>query len=322
MRYLSTAALVGMLMSTTLAGAQAENFVIGVEQPAAHTWAMAATKFAEELSARTNGAVTAEVFTDAQLGSQRETLEGILTGTADGVVTLEPLSFWVPEIAMWGALCLFNDEQHLRDFVWGDLGREFDELAQVKGFRIIANLMRGPRQISSIRPINDVADMQDLKIRVPQSPTSVAGFQALGASPTPLAFSEVYQALDQKVIDAQENPLDIIYAARLQEVTPYIALSNHQRQVAIFVISEEKFQRLSDSEKEAVLAAGKAAETYHNETLYPAYMADIEEKLRAENVTFTQPDNAEFCTKVDSANIDIDPSVQSWIDRIRAMRTQ
>lgn len=300
--------------------ASAENFVIGVEQPRNHTWAQAAKKFAEEVEARTDGEVTVEVFTDASLGSQRETLEGILTGTADGVVTLEPLSYWVPEISVWGTLCLFEDQDHLSEFVWGPLGEEFNALAQPKGFRIVANLLRGPREISSIDPINSLEDLKGMRIRVPQAPTSVEGFNALGAVATPIAFSEVYQALDQKVIDAQENPLDIIYAARIHEVTPNIALTHHQRQVAIMVIGERKFQALSPEHQDAVLEAAREAERYHNEELFPAYMADIEEKLRQEGVTFTEPDHKEICSAVADVHKSFDPAIAGWIDRIQELR--
>lgn len=316
------AGLVALATGAFPIGAFAETFVIGIEQPASHTWAMAAEKFAEEVEARTNGEVTADVFTDAALGSQRETLEGMLTGTADGVVTLEPLSYWVPEISVWGTLCLFEDADHLSEFVWGPLGEEFNALAQPQGFRIVGNFLRGPREISSIRPVNSLADLEGMRIRVPQAPTSVKGFNALGAIATPIAFSEVYQALDQGVIDAQENPLDIIYAARLHEVTPNIALTHHQRQVAIMVLAEEKFQKLSPEHQEAVLAAAREAERHHNEVLFPKYMADIEAKLKEEGVTFTQPDQKEFCSAVADVHKTFEPAVAEWVERIQALRSE
>jgi tripartite ATP-independent transporter DctP family solute receptor len=124
----------------------------------------------------------------------------------------------------------------------------------------------GSRHITNNnKPINTLEDIKNMKIRVPQTEASIEGFKALGAAPTPMAFSEVYMALQQKVVDGQENPLSVIVSSKFNEVQKYLSLTNHQLFIQVLSISEKTWKKLSPEQQKILMECAKEAQDYERE---------------------------------------------------------
>ncbi|MEO1105087.1 MAG: TRAP transporter substrate-binding protein, partial [Pseudomonadota bacterium] len=166
--------------------------------------------------------------------------------------------------------------------------------------RPLAYFARGARNLTSNRPIASPDDLAGLKMRVPNVPLFVDVWSALGAQPTPMAFSEVFTSLQNGTIDAQENPLALIKSANFNEVQDNVNLTEHVRSWIYLAISEATWNKLSDEDKAAVMEAAAAAQAYEREL----FLAD-EQALRAElegkGMEFVEVDSAAFAAKAKDA---------------------
>lgn len=258
----------------------------------------AASKFAELVSQKTDGAIVIDLFPSSQLGNERDMLEGLQMGTIDAVITGDIISNFYDPLKLFSVPYMFNNLEHLRAVIYGDIGEEI-KAGLMKESDIVALefMERGPREITSNKPVNKVEDIQGLKIRVPEIPVIVESWKAMGANPTPMAFGEVYTALQQKTIDAQENPFVDIASAKLEEVQKFIAMSDHMFGYAMLSISPEVWKKLSDAEKNLFREAAKEARDYQNGLLVKVD-EDLEKYFISKGVTFTQPDKSGFIAKV------------------------
>lgn len=290
-----------------------------LDQPASHIWVKATNEFARLVEEKTDGSVIVEVHDSASLGTQREALEGMGIGTMGGTVSLEPVSAWVEEIGIFGVPYLFDGEEHLNNFLTSESGEELNDLMVEEGFRPLTYFMRAPRQISSNTKIETVEDLQGLNIRVPESPTAPPAFEAMGARVVTLPISEVYSALQQNVIDAQENPLTQIYSDKFYEVQDYITLSNHQYQAAYLIMSNKIYEELSDEQRTALNEAAEETKQFeselHVEELEAAF-AGLEEA----GVEITEVDTASFAEAASQAYSEYDEVMQEWIEKVQAVR--
>lgn len=298
---------------------ETKNLIFALDQGPTDTWVRATEEFARLVEEKTDGSVKIAVHHSGTLGSQRELLEGILSGTVDGAVTLEPLSYWVEEINLFGIPYLFDDQEHLDSLMASEDGEELNQKITEAGFHPLTYFDRPPRQITSNKEINTLEDLSGLRIRVPETATAPPAFEAMGAAPTAMAFSELYNALDQGVIDAQENPIPTIYSNNLHEVQEYLAFTNHSYQPVYLVIGEEAYNSLTDEEKEAVNEAAEETKQYEKEIL----AEDIEgmrSAMEESGMTFTEPDTAEFSEAAQQAYSGYDPLMQEWIQRIQDLK--
>jgi tripartite ATP-independent transporter DctP family solute receptor len=206
---------------------------------------------ADEIKKRTDGRYEIEVFPASSLGKETDINQGLSLGTVDIIYTgnlFAGKSYGPLSIA--GAPFMFRDLDHWKAYAKSDL---FKELAggykDATGHQIIATTYYGSRHATSNKPLNTPADMKDLKIRVPNAPLYMMFPKAVGANPTPLAFAEVYLALQQGVVDAQENPLPTIKAKKFYEVQKYINLTGHIRDSLLTIAGGPLWNRLSDADK-------------------------------------------------------------------------
>jgi len=206
---------------------------------------------ADEIKKRTDGRYEIEVFPASSLGKETDINQGLSLGTVDIIYTgnlFAGKSYGPLSIA--GAPFMFRDLDHWKAYAKSDL---FKELAggykDATGHQIIATTYYGSRHATSNKPLNTPADMKDLKIRVPNAPLYMMFPKAVGANPTPLAFAEVYLALQQGVVDAQENPLPTIKAKKFYEVQKYINLTGHIRDSLLTIAGGPLWNRLSDGDK-------------------------------------------------------------------------
>ena len=174
------------------------------------------------------------------------------------------------------------------------IGRSWnEELAAKSKVRIIGFLNRSPRQISANRPINSMDDLKGLKMRVPEIDYYVKSFVAFGARPTPMAFAEVYTALQAGTVDGQENPIETIYAQKFFEVQKSIAIVDYIKKPAYVMVGIPFWSKLTAEERELVLKAQRAAEAKVDQIL-PKQQEELLAKIIQSGVKITYPEKAAF----------------------------
>ena len=252
----------GGLTSTTSPQAQTTlkwAHVYEISEPY-HIWALWA---ADEIGKRTDGRYKVEVFPASSLGKESDINEGLGLGTVDIIYTGQLFAgrFYGP-IAIGGAPFVFRDYDHWAKFRTSDLFRELaDGYDQATGNHIVTLTYYGERQTTSNKEILKPEDMAGLKIRVPDAPLYKMFPEAVGANPTPIAFAEVYLALQTGTVDAQENPLPTIQAKKFYEVQKYIALTGHITDALLSIVSGQTWGSLSDEDKAVFTTVlGEAAE--------------------------------------------------------------
>lgn len=304
--------------SSTSSGEKKE-LIFALDQGERDTWVRATQKFAELVEEKTDGSIEISVHHSGTLGSQRAVLEGILNGTMHGAVSLEPLSYWVEEINLYGIPYLFEDQAHLEEFLASEHGKEIEEKLIENEFRPLGVFNRPPRQVTSNVAINSLEDLQGLTIRVPETDTAPVAFKAMGAAPTAMPLSELYNALETGTIDAQENPITTIFANNLHEVQNHFAYTNHQYQPVYFIIGEEVYQTLTDEEKKAVEEAMEETIAYEAEILAED-METAKQEMEEYGVTFTEPDVSEFRVAAQAAYASFDDLMKEWIEKVQGLR--
>ena len=232
-----------------------------------HPYYLGIEKFAEIISEKTDGRITVNIYHSGQLGGERDLIEGLRMGSVDmTVVSSAPVSSFVPKIAVFDLPYLFTSREMAYKVMDGPVGEGFfADLAeqQIKGLGWFEN---GFRDITNNKhPIYTPEDLKGIKIRVMESPVPIATFNVAGANPTPMAWGEVFTALQQGTIDAQENPLPIIYTQKLYEAQKYLSLTDHFYSPALFLMSKDMFDKLSADDQALFLEAAAEATAYERE---------------------------------------------------------
>lgn len=262
MRHSFTLAAAMFAVAATFSAAQAQTTIkiAYALAPNSH-YGVAAKSFDENLQKLAPGRFRVEQFPSSALGGERETIESLQLGNLEMVVTSSgPVINFVPEAGIMDIPFLFRDSKHARAALDGAPGQEILDKFPAKGLVALAWGEQGFRHLTnSKRPVNVPADMKGLKLRTMENPVHMTAFRTLGASPTPMAWPEVIQGLQQGMIDGQENPMSVIVSAKLPEVQKYLTLSRHVYSPALIVMSKRTYDKLSDSDKQAVQAAGKQA---------------------------------------------------------------
>lgn len=263
--------------------------------------AEASLKFAELVEQKTNGRIKVEVGGSAQYGDDVESLTNMRLGTlAFSANSQGSTSGVVPEFAALGLPFLFRDLEHAYKVIDGPVGAKLDELAQAKGLVVLGLWDNGIRHVSNNkRPITKPEDLEGVKLRTPPDPMTLDIFKALGANPAPLAFSELYIALQQGVFDGQENPLMNIYSSKLHEVQKYISLTGHKYETTPVLASRMVWQSLSKADQEAILEAATEAGKLNRQMSSEADAA-TREKIAAAGVTINTVEQAPFVAKTKS----------------------
>ena len=229
-----------------------------------HPYHLGLVKYAELVTERTNGAVTIDIFHSAQLGNERDNIEGLQMGTLDICVTSTgPMGGFEPRFFMFDLPFLFRDREHVYKVLDGTVGQELLKKLIDVGIVGAAYWENGFRQVTnSKRPINSVNDIKGLKLRTMENQVHIDAFRALGVDPTPMAWSEVFTALQQGVIDGQENPHLINRDAKFWEVQKYITDIHYMLWVAPILVSERWFAKLDPDTRELFVRAAREAAEY------------------------------------------------------------
>jgi tripartite ATP-independent transporter DctP family solute receptor len=239
----------------------------------------AAVWAASEIGKRTNNRYLVEVFPASSLGKETDINQGLTLGTVDIIYTGQLFAGRTHgPLAIGGAPFMFRDFAHWKAYSTSPLFAELANGYQQKGGnKVVAITYYGERHVTSNKAINKPEDMKGLKIRVPDAPLYTMFPRAVGANPTPIAFAEVYLALQNGTVDAQENPLPTIDAKKFYEVQKYIVLTGHITDALLTIVAGGTWNKLSDADKkvfEAVLKEAAAKAT--------GEIIDIEKKMSAE----------------------------------------
>jgi tripartite ATP-independent transporter DctP family solute receptor len=286
-------------------------------------YGVAIDTFARDVERRTQGRYKVLTFYSAALGAERESVEGVQLGTLDLTLTSTgPLPNFVPELAILDIPFLFRDYAHARAVLDGPIGQELLAKFPATGMVGLAWGENGFRHMTnSKRPVNVPEDLRGLKMRTMENPIHIEAYKQFGIRPTPMAFTEVFTALQQGTVDGQENPLSVITAAKLDQVQKYLSLTGHVYSPAVFLMNEAQWNKLSDADKQAFLDAAKEGVKANR-----ARVDDDERKavadLRAKGMTVSENvDKAKFRAALGPVYVDLAGRFgQANIDRIKNYR--
>ena len=223
----------------------------------------AAVKFAEVAKAKSGGRIDVAISPSAQLGDDAAMVTAMRTGALDISANSQgAVAAVVPEFAAFGMPFLFSGLPQAWALLDGPLGKELAQKASDKGLIVLGYWDNGIRHMSnSKRPLLKPEDLKGLKMRTPPDAVTVDIMQSLGAEAQQIKFAELYVALQQGVVDGQENPLMNIHASKLYEVQKYISLTGHKYEMTPFLMSKRSWDKLTEADRKALLEAANEATT-------------------------------------------------------------
>lgn len=313
------AALLGAsLLALGIGGAQAQQALkLGYSLPPTSHYGVGATAMAEKLDELSGGTFTIEQFPANALGGEREMVEGAQIGTVDLVITSTgPVGNFVPDTLITDIPFLFRDYAHAHAVLDGEIGQQI--LAQFPNHGLVALAWgeNGFRNMTNnVRPIRTPEDTRGLKVRTMENQVHMRAFQELGVLPTPMAFPELFTALQQGTVDGQENPIGVILSANFSQVQEHLTLTQHVYSPALIIMSPMAWDGLSDEQKgwfaEAAAAGAAAMRAKVREdadngvaTLKEQGMQVVEEVDRAAFEAALAPAFAEFAERFGQDKID------------------
>jgi tripartite ATP-independent transporter DctP family solute receptor len=260
LRRITLLALASLALSSNLAFAEIKA-KIGHAMPDTHPQAMAMNKFAELAAKYTNNEVKVQVFHNGVLGSDEKQLQAVQSGTQELYIgTLSPLSSKVKEVQIWDLPFMFSNEKEVYAVLDGASSKVIFKKIESSGLVGLTWTGMGFRNLSnSKRAVTKLEDVSGLKVRVMANPVALETWKAIGANAVPMAFSEVFPALETKALDGQENPLVHMYANKMQEVQKFISLTNHVYTPVALVASKKFWDSLSAADKAGLQKAATEA---------------------------------------------------------------
>jgi TRAP-type transport system periplasmic protein len=264
-----------------------------------------ATVFADEVAKRTAGHYKIEQYPNSALGGEVEMLKAVQLGTVDmAFITGAPLPNFVPEIGVFNIPFLFRDAEHAHAVSDGPIGQSYLTKFRDKGLVALAWGENGMRHLTNNKhEIRTPGDLEGLKLRLPQSDVMLAGFKALGANVSPLAFPLLYGALQSGEFDGQENPIATIQSSKFNQVQKYLTLSGHVYDPAILFISEDSFDDLSVDNKKSFVEAARLAGQASRQFAADAEKNGVAELAQSGMKVVANVDRASFAAAMASANL-------------------
>lgn len=279
--------------------------------------------FADELAKRTQGRLKVEQFPNSALGGEVEMLKGVQLGTVDlAFITGAPLPNILPEVGVFNIPFLFRDAKHAHAALDGPIGQEYLQKFRGKDLVALAWGENGMRHITnSKREVRNPEDLKGMKLRLPQSEVMLMGFKALGADVAPLAFPQLYGALQSGQFDGQENPIATILSSKFAQVQKHLTLSGHVYDPAVIVMSVDAFEDLDEGDKEAITAAAKVGGQASRAYAAEAQVKGVDALRQAGMQVVTEIDSAKFASAMASAAPEFEKKFGAeLISKIRASK--
>jgi tripartite ATP-independent transporter DctP family solute receptor len=262
-----------------------------------HQYHIGAEEFKRLVEERSNKEITVNIFPQSQLGNERDAIEGVRMGTIEmtTIAAAGALPSFAPEIGVLGVPYILKNHKQAYAVLDGPFGDELGKYIEAKGMINLCFWEMGFRNFTNnVRPIRTPADVRDLKIRVQESKSWMELIKLLGGIPTPIAFGELYSALQQKVVDGQENPIATIYSMRYYEVQKHLTLDGHTYEATAVLVNPKFFSGLSDAHREIVRQAAIDARTFQRARLAEIDKERLEVIKNAGVEIVTDPDLSAF----------------------------
>jgi TRAP-type transport system periplasmic protein len=233
-----------------------------------HPTYLACLKFKEIVESKLPGKYTIQAYANAQLGDDVRATEAVRMGTLEMVATsASPLTGLIPQFMVLDLPFLFASDKQADAVLDGSVGAKLAAASADKGLKLLAYYENGFRQLTnSAHEVKSPADLKGLKIRTMENPIHLAAWKALGANPTPMPFSEVFTAMQQKTIDGQENPIPTIYLSKFYEVQKYVTLSGHVYGPHILLINKKLFDSFPADDQKVIQDAAKESALFQRAT--------------------------------------------------------
>lgn len=274
--------------------AQAQELSFGMQDNEQHPLFAGVSAMGERLAELSGGSMSINIFPSSQLGDFRAMVGMVQEGELDLVMTGYPdMSYMIPELALVGEPYVISDYDHLLRVVAGPYGQEMSEKFAEQGIQMLDVWYYGTRHTTANKPINSMADLAGLRMRTPNVPFLINYATAVGATPAPVAFAEVYLALQTNQVDAQENPLPTIEAMKFYEVQSAIALTGHFISSAAVHIGKDLYDGLSDEQRGWIADAVQVGREVNNSMLMERE-ANLVAFFESQGLTVTSPDTAPF----------------------------
>jgi len=301
MKSLKLTLLGGLALGAMISGANAVELTLGHVLTEDSHYHAAATAFAELVEERTNGEVTVSIFPGGQLGGEVQMIQNARSGAVDVVVTGEPpIENTVPELAVLSLPYLFETVSDANEALQGAAGDALLSYVDNHDLVGLSFLSVFERNVYGTRPVNSLEDMTGFKIRVIQGPGFVGAYEALGAQSTPMAYAEVFLALQSGVVDGAEASPEQLIQDNFVEATEVYNITKVHHMAALMVMSEASFGRLTPGQQEIVREAGREAGLASIEVYESNYDQGLED-LRAAGIEIIEPDLAPFIERARGA---------------------
>lgn len=247
-------------------------------------------KFKPLVEEKSKGSLKVEIFENNKLGGEQQFYTGVRNGTIEMGLPGMIMQGDVPKMGVPEWPFLLRDFKHAKAVLSGPIGKELaDSLEQAHGVHVLAWSVNGFRMFSTNRQVASMPDFKGLRLRMPNSPVFVKIGQSLGANVSPMPLSEVFTAMEQKVVDGQDNPIAVVRSSGFYEVQTHILESRHAFSPNVLIVSKKLWAKLSDEQKKAVEDAAKAYADYEWQLSENGYEAD-KKFLTEKKMTFVTPD--------------------------------
>lgn len=250
-------------------------------------------EFKQKLNEYSNGDIQLEIYPNSQLGNERDLVEGVSLGTIPmALVSTGPLPNFVPDFAVFDLPYLFKDAETAYKVLDGEVGTDILAQLEPKGIKGLGYWENGFRQLTNNKKeIKTPEDLKGLKIRTMENDIHMDTYKQYGANPTPMAWSEIFTALQQGTVDGQENPLAIIETAKVYEVQKYISLIGNFYSPCVLMMNKGLFDGLTQEQQEIIIKAADEAKVWERE-YSQNYDKEAIEKLKAAGCVITEVDQS------------------------------
>jgi tripartite ATP-independent transporter DctP family solute receptor len=284
-----------------------------------HSVHKAMLKMGEELETLSGGRMSAEVYPNQQLGSERENLELLQIGSLDMTkVSSGVLENFSPGMKVFGLPFLFRDKAHAFSVLDGEIGQNLLNESERYWLKGLSYYDAGSRSFYTKKPVNTPDDLKGQKIRVMESESAMDMVRSLGGSPTPISWGELYTSLQQGVVDGAENNPPSFYLSKHYEVCRYYTLNEHTMLPDVLLISTHTWNRLTEEEQDWVQEAVRRSVAYQRE-LWKQSEQEALEAVKKAGVTIIHPDKEPFFKQVEGlyAKYKENPELADLIGKIR-----
>ncbi|WP_271401015.1 TRAP transporter substrate-binding protein [Salinicoccus roseus] len=293
--------LLGACSNASSAAGDGHNMILAHNHPTDHPVHKSLEKFKEEVEKRSDGEMTMTLYANGQLGDEREVIELTQTGAVDVTkVSAGALESFRPEYSIFGLPYLFEDTDEFKEKMSDpEITDVIYNSSEDIGFVGLTYFDAGSRSLyTRDRVVEDTEDMSGLKVRVQPSATSVAMIEALGGTPTPMAYGEVYTSLQSGIIDAAENNLTSLVSSKHGEVADHWMYTEHAIVPDMLIMNKQRLDRMTGEQRQIIRDSAEAANAFHEVVWNEATEAAAEEAQNEMGVEFHEVDKSSFIESV------------------------